>query len=83
MSTDKSPTRHFLVPAFFVVSAANAEEADKIAESIQTYALSKGIALYLDEVLPTVEASDPGEQEFHSVMDEHGIQEAACNHMLS
>lgn len=70
------PKQKFLVPAFFVVHAPSDEEADDLTAEVQAFALAKGIQLYLDESLPTVVVSADSEREFHSVMDEPGIQSA-------
>lgn len=69
--------RQFLVPAFFLIAAATAEEADARAEEIQTLALKKGAPMLLDEALPTVEV---GDCDIHTVLDAPGILEIASRY---
>lgn len=73
-------TQHYLVPAFFVVAADSQEKADELAATIQALSNQRGVALYLDETLPTAEVASPEVSEIHTVLDVPAVLAAIGKH---
>lgn len=72
-------TKKFLVPTFVVVEADSKEAADDLVGNMQRDYLEKGVSLYLDETLPTVQVDASAEREFFTVLDEPEVMEAVMS----
>ncbi|MBV7542024.1 hypothetical protein [Acidovorax sp. sic0104] len=77
MANQTAHSRTFLIPAFFVITAESDAHAEDLVCEVQQHCRQRGMSLYQDELLPTVEVTDHQDAEFHTVLDEPGIKEVA------